>query len=105
LATDFLEKHMRIMLRTKYGRKYFAKLIAMAVRTNIETSQAERLTDAQMRELNPLIRNAIYTVLTALAEATGERGKKSALRWLDRQSMLIPAYVEEPELVESFKHS
>lgn len=40
-----------------------AKVIASYVRENIEDFHCEHLNDAQMKELNPLIRNAIYTAL------------------------------------------
>ena len=40
-----------------------AKLIAAYVRNNIEDFHCKYLSDAQMKELNPLIRNAIYTAL------------------------------------------
>lgn len=42
---------------------YLAKTIAAYVRINIENFHHDNLTDEQMRELNPLIRNAIYTFL------------------------------------------
>ena len=45
-----------------------AKAIAAYVRYNIEDFHHEHLTDAQMKELNPLIRNAIYTFLKDEAE-------------------------------------
>jgi len=35
----------------------------MVVRNATEEFHAEHLTDEQMRELNPIIRNAIYTAL------------------------------------------
>ena len=40
-----------------------AKAIAAYVRMNIEDVHCEHLSDKQMKELNPLIRNAIYTFL------------------------------------------
>lgn len=47
----------------KNDLNFKAKAIAAYVRMNIEDFHAEHLSDAQMRELNPLIRNAIYTFL------------------------------------------
>lgn len=40
-----------------------AKAIAAYVRMNMEDFHHKHLSDAQMKELNPLIRNAIYTFL------------------------------------------
>lgn len=45
-----------------------AKAIAAYVRYNIEDFHHKHLSDAQMKELNPLIRNAIYTFLKDEAE-------------------------------------
>lgn len=38
-------------------------LIAIAVRNEMEDFHCEHLTDSQMKELNPIIRNAIVTAL------------------------------------------
>ncbi len=43
-----------------------AKLIAAVVRNKMEDFHAKHLSDAQMEELNPIIRNAIYTALVQL---------------------------------------
>ena len=40
-----------------------AKVIAAYIRENIEPFHIKYLSDEQMKELNPLIRNAIYTFL------------------------------------------
>lgn len=40
---------------------YLAKTIAAYVRMNIEDFHSEHLSDKQMKELNPLIRNAIFS--------------------------------------------
>ena len=42
---------------------YLAKLIAAAVRNAMEDFHVKYLSDKQMEELNPIIRNAIYTAL------------------------------------------
>lgn len=42
---------------------YLAMTIAAYVRHTIEDFHHEHLSDEQMKELNPLIRNAIYTFL------------------------------------------
>lgn len=46
-----------------------AKLIASYVRNNIENFHADYLSDDQMKELNKLIRNAIYTALVDIDDA------------------------------------
>ena len=59
---DSFEKDLKNNLNFK------AKAIAAYVRYNIEDFHHEHLTDAQMKELNPLIRNSIYTFLKDEAE-------------------------------------
>lgn len=45
-----------------------AKLIAAIVRNQMEDFHNKYLSDAQMKELNPIIRNAIYTALVQMDE-------------------------------------
>ena len=45
-----------------------AKAIAAYIRANMEDFHSKNLSDAQMKELNPLIRNAIYTFLVNESE-------------------------------------
>jgi hypothetical protein len=45
-----------------------AKLIAAVVRDKMEDFRCKYLTDAQMQELNPIIREAIYKALVELQE-------------------------------------
>jgi hypothetical protein len=79
--------------------KTLAMLIAIAVRNEMEDFHCQYLTDSQMKELNPIIRNAIVTALYA----TGNYSEDEASRkWVNFQSMLIPEYWEEPELTEGF---
>lgn len=42
---------------------YTARLIAAVVRNQMEDFHCKHLSDAQMKELNPIIRNAIYTAI------------------------------------------
>lgn len=60
------------------------------------------LTDAQMSELNPIIRNAIYTVLNACEHHESEEWRD---RYLEAQRRLIPGYWEEPELLDGRRDS
>ena len=76
-----------------------AMYIAMVVRNAMEDFHCEHLSDEQMAELNPLIRNAIYTALWALHEA-GNTGRKAMLAraFVAYNRMLIPKYWEPPVL-------
>ena len=47
------------------GMKDFGKYIAIVVRNAMEDFHCKHLSDEQMKELNPIIRNAIYTALYA----------------------------------------
>jgi len=53
----------------KKDKNLQAKIIASYVRNNIENFHCKYLDDDQMKELNPLIRNAIYTALIDFDEA------------------------------------
>lgn len=67
-------------------------IIAMAVRNQMEDFHVEHLTDAQMKELNPIIRNAIFSVLTAMRQ-----DDQITLGFL---KAMIPEYWEPPQLVD-----
>lgn len=79
-----------------------AKLIAMAVRNAMEDFHCANLTDAQMNELNPIVRNAIYTVLYACEHHEFEEWCE---RYLEAQRRLIPGYWEEPKLLDGVRDS
>ncbi len=68
----------------------------------MEDCHAKHLTDEQMRELNPIVRNAIYTGLQALRHYDQSEGARS---FTDFQKMLIPKYWEPPELLTDFMNS
>ena len=70
---------------------YLAKIIAAAVRNAMEDFHIKYLSDAQMKELNPIIRNAIYTALINLDE---DPDKMCA-----HYEQYIPAYWEDCELL------
>ncbi|MFQ5752010.1 MAG: hypothetical protein ACE5HI_08435 [bacterium] len=55
-----------------------------------------------MKELNPIVRNAIYTGLQALRHYDRSEGARS---FADFQKMLIPNYWEQPELLTDFVES
>jgi hypothetical protein len=73
--------------------------IAMVVRNAMEDFHCRNLSDDQMAELNPIIRNAICTALHA-----AERGAKSpgAAAFVAFHQRSIPKYWEQPVLLEDF---
>ncbi|MCU0431817.1 MAG: hypothetical protein MUC87_00010 [Bacteroidia bacterium] len=77
--------------------KYISKIVAIIVRNNMEDFHVKHLSDTQMAELNPLIRNGIYDALFALSlsgmNTFGSDFIKQAIR-------CIPSYWEEPVLSE-----
>ena len=77
-------------------RKYFTKFIAMVVRNNMEDFHSKNLSDKQMKELNPLIRDGIYTALSVLLE--NKDGKYD--KFIKFTTGMIPTYWEEPKLIE-----
>jgi hypothetical protein len=79
--------------------QHFASYIAMVVRNAMEDFHCEHLTDDQMRELNPIIRNAICTALHAFHNC--ERDKE-ARKFVDFQFRMIPRYWEAPELLRDY---
>lgn len=78
------------------GLKYQSKYISIVIRNAIEDFHVRHLTDAQMKELNPLIRNAVYTALYTIQYF--EKSDKAKV-FLNHQASMIPDYWEEPELI------
>ena len=76
-----------------------AMFLAMVVRNAMEDFHCKHLTDVQMKELNPIIRNAIFTGLHALEHVDES---ETALAFVNFQEMVMPSYWEEPELTEDF---
>ncbi len=72
------------------NNNYLAKALAAYVRYHIEDFHSRHLSDEQMRELNPLIRNAIFTMLEDISE--GRYFKISGLLRLN-----LPDYWEDCE--------
>ncbi len=73
--------------------------IAIVIRNAMEHFHVKHLSDAQMRELNPIIRNAVFTALHALRNASRSDGVRSYVQY---QSKHIPAYWEEPQLLTGY---
>lgn len=84
-------------------RKQQAMFMAMVVRNSMEQFHIDNLSDAQMKELNPIIRQAIYDGLVqyermvkiALGENVKDKEKiESEAKWT---IMMIPDYWELPK--------
>ncbi|RKY10631.1 MAG: hypothetical protein DRP56_00520 [Planctomycetota bacterium] len=80
----------------------FSEYIAIVVRNAMEDFHCQHLSDAQMKELNPIIRNAIYTAL--YAHKASEKSEMSK-HFVEYHLLSIPTYWEEPELLKGFKES
>lgn len=70
-----------------------ALIISMFIRNEMEDFHCKHLSDSQMKELNPIIRQAVYDILTYLKLADTE---SLAQNIIDFQTMLIPSYWELP---------
>ena len=82
--------------KSNEARQNWATYIAMVVRNAMEDFHTKHLSDEQMKELNPIIRNAIYTALYAY----DHQGESSTARdFVEFQVSMIPEYREEPELL------
>ena len=78
------------------GLKAQSKIVAIVIRNAMEDFHCKHLSDAQMKELNPLIRNAVYTALYSLEYY---KQSKKAAAFLESQMRMIPGYWEEPEML------
>ena len=82
--------------------KMTALYIAMVVRNALEDFHCKHLSDEQMKELNPLIRDAVYSALHAYAhfEASAQ-----ARRFVQHHTEAIPSYWEMPRLYKALERS
>ena len=102
MTTD--ERRLTTMPAPTDGQIFMAKIIAMTIRNEMESMHGggiddpeTGLTDAQMRRINPIIRNGALSALHAiLSDAPGS----DQFVWF--QNLLIPDYWEEPEFTESY---
>lgn len=85
-------------LRATKTQRDMAKFIAIVVRNEMEEFHVENLDDAQMRKLNPIIRNAICDALHMMANADDPTVAPSVALNFSR----IPAYWEEPQLSDEY---
>lgn len=70
----------------------------MAIRNEMEDFHCKYLSDEQMKELNPIIRNAVFTALYASDHYEDEMWCK---KFVDFQYRLIPGYWEKPTLSDN----
>jgi hypothetical protein len=89
-----------LMYNDQEALKLQTNLIAHAVRDELEDFHVKHLTDAQMKELNPLIRNAIYNSLFAMANVEKHEECAKIIEW---HLMAIPPYWEAPKLNDHFE--
>lgn len=63
-AAEFMFNALDNLLEGLYSdRNFMAKAMAAYIRLGMEDFHAHNLSDSQMKELNPIIRNSIYTFL------------------------------------------
>lgn len=107
----------------KYLAADRAKFVAMFVRNELEDFHVAHLSDQQMAELNPIIRNAVFSALDAWGNADHIGAlvgvvKKYPNVWLSaRKDMsphqrviafnlgMVPEYWEEPQFTEHYQKS
>ena len=77
----------------------FAKYIAIVVRNSMEDFHSEYLSDEQMKELNPILRDAICTALYASEVYDQNKGARA---FVDLNIQMIPNYWEDPKLTDDF---
>ena len=82
-------------------QRELAKVFAMIVRNAMEGFHVKHLSDDQMRELNPIIRNAICTAFHMIENMESDR----VAAYFGFQKMLIPSYWEEPESLVDYVES
>ncbi len=78
------------------SRQIFSKCVAMVVRNAMDEFHSKYLSDEQMRELNPIIRNAIYTTSYAFDHM---HLSDKAERYITYHLSMIPDYWEDCEFL------
>lgn len=79
--------------------KQYATYIAMVIRNAMEDFHCKHLTDEQMRELNPIIRNAVCTAIHAFQNY--ERSPRDR-QFAEFQFSMVPKYWESPRLLDDY---
>jgi hypothetical protein len=85
---------------TKRALQSWSKLIAMHVRNEMEDFHCEHLNDDQMKELNPIIRKAIFEVLRQVyfLKKGNKKQRLMGAAYIHHLFLSIPTYWEEPDL-------
>lgn len=89
----------KLTMRAVVDLKCLSKYISIVVRNAMEDFHHKYLSDEQMKELNPIIRNAVFTALYA-REVSASSDK--AGQFISENLAMIPEYWEEPELPQGF---
>src|SRR5262245_9505938 len=86
----------------KQALQTWAKVIAMHVRNEMEDFDWRHPRDDQMREVNPLIRKAIYQTLRQLyvLKKGTKKQRLVAIQSIHHLFLLLPDYWEAPDLTE-----
>ena len=79
--------------------KKSACYIAMVIRNAMEDFHCQHLSDEQMKQLNPIIRNAACTAIHAFENY---EDSPQAKQFVDFNFMLIQKYWEPPELLPDY---
>ena len=70
----------------------------MHVRNEMEDFHVEHLSDTQMKQLNPIIRQAIFDIVSLTnKQPETEAGQKKAAQAIDWLVKMMPDYWEIPE--------
>jgi len=70
-----------------------AMIISAAIRRNIEGFHAKHIPDEHMKELNTLVRDAVYSTILCL------RGGEHDIKMLQYLKTSIPKYWENPKKI------
>jgi hypothetical protein len=74
--------------------------IAKVVRDAMEDFHCKNLSDSQMKELNPIIRNAIYTAVYAYLAPEDDLLSRY---YVGLTTRTIPDYWEKPQFLEDYQ--
>jgi hypothetical protein len=88
--------------KAKEALQTWAKVIAMHARNEMEDFHCRHLSDAQMKELNPIIRKAICETLRQLyfLKKGTKKQRLVSIQSIHHLFLLLPDYWEDPDLTE-----
>lgn len=78
------------------ARQGYSKYVAMVIRNAMEDFHSKHLSDAQMKELNPIIRNAVYTASYAFENM---QKSEKAEKYIKYHMSMVPVYWEDCEFL------